>query len=437
MKIQTLLNKVPEGEVAGGTPPPATEANASSAVSNAGVTPSGQTYVEVNAPNPKSSNETTRVASTEQEVLAPKTNAINPRIPENIRKMEFSLDDSDESNAKNENIQQPAKETTEKPPVKPTTQTTEDDATSFEVEDATPKKPTVETIEGSKRQVPTNGPRDYTGFTPELAAALKRTGNDQFAIISKTLREQQEKLTKAETFQQQLAKEGMPERWYEHPQAFTLHPEFQQLSALHDQVRQELSYWQDQEDAIREKKPWKMLQGWSRDGKLVPGNEELSPEDKDALRFVQEKVRIGQAKMGEFAGGMQQIANNFGGRMAAIEEGYSKAVEKFFPWSKDEKDPRHKYVNQLYSKFPIELQNQYGTKIAAYLYAQLQKANETIRNQKSQLESKVFEQQETARIEPNIGTSPTGGAGSSNAPVKINGRVLKNVPAVFDLAGME
>jgi hypothetical protein len=115
-----------------------------------------------------------------------------------------------------------------------------------------------------------NSTRDYTGFSENEKKILKRLDIGRFKAIAPLLKTYKDAAGKAvqlatelESSKKLLKEGGIPESWHEHPEAYQLSREFQDLNTQYSYQEQADNHYQQQLLNIKQGKPWVALQ-WNK-----------------------------------------------------------------------------------------------------------------------------------------------------------------------------
>lgn len=147
------------------------------------------------------------------------------------------------------------------------------------------------------------GTRDYSGYTVEEQAVLKQMSKPAFEFTTKKLKELKE------------LKEQKPESYLQHPEAFTLSPEYREVSSKVQLADFEATHWKQQLLNIRNGKPWRGLQGIDDKGQPVysgpfKATDESEIEVNNALQFVIGETQNLRGKLGEMQTGFKSRIDN-------------------------------------------------------------------------------------------------------------------------------
>jgi len=222
-----------------------------------------------------------------------------------------------------------------------------------------------EKIENEEEQVtktnkPEKKPRDYSGLTEAEVPIFKRMAGEAFDVLKPILLEY--KQLKAEAAKpKEKAENGLPDSYFEHPEAFTLSPEYKQLSSLAEEARVIKDHWRRQE--INIKRTGK-FQGLTRDAKT--GSLELTePKDADENDElnVSNYADAAREQYTKHATKLDSLTSQFKDKHnkdIAIVKGWE---EQFFPGFEDEKHPTKELQKQIIEALPKSLRSNPVTKL--------------------------------------------------------------------------
>jgi hypothetical protein len=138
-----------------------------------------------------------------------------------------------------------------------------------ENEEEQPEEVPEETTEDDEK-IHGNSKRDYTGFSQNEVKILKKLDNSRFAALAPLIKTYKDAAGKAvqlatelESSKKLLKEGGIPESWHEHPEAYQLSREFQDLNTQYSYQEQADNHYQQQLLNIKQGKPWVALQ-WNK-----------------------------------------------------------------------------------------------------------------------------------------------------------------------------
>lgn len=161
---------------------------------------------------------------------------------------------------------------------------------------------------------------DYNGFTEDEVKLLKQMSNPAREYTAKVIREHRE------------LKNGQPQAFYQHPEGYTLLPEYRKIGEDIDFASRELTFWKQQLINIRQGKDWHMLTGFDAQGNpMVRGP--MKPTDEHEID-VNNAVQV-------MMGTLQQ----YNQRRDQLKQGYSEQIKKDDAVLQAERAARFAWVN--------------------------------------------------------------------------------------------
>lgn len=302
------------------------------------------------------------------------------------------------------------------------------------------------TTPDAKAAVPA-GARDYSKFTKEDAEVLKNVPNGAFAYFEKRLaelygREGELKALKdsgvGAPFKATNDPSVLPHNWYEHPQAFVLHPHYQELNSELNAIEFETNFWKEQLTNIESGKDIRVLRGYD--------NKTGQPVISDPIKPTAElKVQImgyvgqGQNQLAQITNQAKAFVGTFQQRHSTAMQYVQQILDEQFPWHKDDKSPMQEQVKDFYKAVPPEFMNHPSTKVSAILWATLVDGNLKYQEALKKIEKlegiKTIEEK-TEETASSVTPSEAGNKTKITSVAKpING-LPKHVPQVFDLEGV-
>jgi hypothetical protein len=365
--------------------------------------------------------ELTKAAQISQpNAIVPKTKAAieNPR--EVKPGEEFSLDGfGDMFNKSVLNLKE-IEEEIKKPAEEPEVET--------EVEAEIPKTESTETTEVPEKPKS----RDYSKYPEEIAKYLKKVNNWSFAGLSKYIGDLQEAKQSAETerdsFKSKIEENAKdyPSTFYEHENAYVVSPKFQEINQNLSRAQYEANHYREQLSLINAKKPWKIIEGYSKDGTPVfspayQPSEQAKLDITNAVLEANQLARTYQTEAGNFA-------NSFATSYKQSVSDLTNKQAQFFDWVKDPKKESELKVKVGGKEVPIKdlktnfkglLGPQFSssplTDVSANLFVALQIYGAKIAELESKLGNKQAAIKEARLSEPNT---------ASTSRTKLNNTIL-------------
>lgn len=128
-----------------------------------------------------------------------------------------------------------------------------------------------------------SGAFDYSAFSPEETVVLKQMSNQAREFAAKTLKELKE------------LRNQKPDVYYQHQDAYLLDPQYKELNTTIDYAAKEADHWKQQLLAIRQGKPWMLLEGFDDKGNPITKGPFKATDEADinvanALQVVSAQV---------------------------------------------------------------------------------------------------------------------------------------------------
>lgn len=197
-------------------------------------------------------------------------------------------------------------------------------APSTEKKEDKPKVDSKQQVE-KRVEVPTKDDVDYTSFSQQEVDHLKNMSKPARKFTADLIKQNRE-LAKN--------KDGV---YYQHPQAYTLLPEYQQANEDISAHMQEGQYWESQLKLVKLGKPFRSPQGWDKNGKLVLGGEITQYDADDVEEKMRRQIGVcynaGQQKQQQ----LQQFAGQFQQGIQRDSQLIEQERSKRFAWAADPK----------------------------------------------------------------------------------------------------
>lgn len=288
--------------------------------------------------------------------------------------------------------------------------------------------------------------RDYSAYPEEMQKDLKGMSNDAFKRFESVWKEREDfksktlEIDKYKKLAEDVEKQGYPSDWLNHPQAYTLHPMFQDAQNKQHYLSFEKDFYAGQLKRIKDGETFVMLQGY-KNGEPVY-SEEIKPSSQAEVAIIEHFNKASQA-LHQQEVTLSNIKSNFGNRIQQVNNYVNGIIAKEWPWfGKDDKRPELKDYNELISAVPLEHKNHPSTIIAGLLYASLQQALNRAKDAESKVEKKQIIEKEKEKVEENLNSSADEKLNKQNFAringMKGNNRVRYLEPAkTFDMEGMD
>jgi hypothetical protein len=270
-----------------------------------------------------------------------------------------------------------------------------------------------------------NSKRDYTGFSQNEIKVLKKLDNARFAAVTSMVKPYKEAAGKAielarelESSKKLLKEGGVPDNWHEHPEAYQLSREFQELNTQYTYQEQADNHYQQQLLNIKQGKPWTPLQ-WNKVTNQMEYGQPQEPTDQAEMFVQRQLIAATNAKQNldnRAAQIKQNHASSYERAAASIRSEVDDVVSKMHPDVK----PKEEDVKLIQKVLPA----QYSNHPLAYGYAQL---GAIILAQGRKLQGLMKDQEQVTRLNQDIrknGAAKPPGLKRPSSPAKGEGERL-------------
>lgn len=266
---------------------------------------------------------------------------------------------------------------------------------------------------------------DYTGYSPDETNKLKNMSREAREWAGKIAKENRE-LVKLKDY-----------TYLQHPNAYILNPEFQELHRTTEFANSEAAAWAEQLENIKSGKEWTSITGRNKDGSFIySAPKPATNRDEEQVRLWMNKcLQVAQANGDK----VRAYPERFKAQVSADINTINETRKQMFGWVADPKmleqtidDPEGRgavkisdYRKELISMFPIYLQSSPLMDTFADTYAAMKIQARMIINAEAGNKVEEIKEEEKGATEPRSKVKP------SKQEEGINGS-----PATFDLVGM-
>lgn len=327
-----------------------------------------------------------------------------PAATEPAQKLPDNTIDFDDFNAILEN-RAPVKPKIEAPKEEPKTKV-----------DFTPK-----TVDVNPATTPKPAERDYTGFTEQEVALLKKTSNETFAYIKPQLMELRKikELNKARDEELASLKAGkavLPDNYYEHSEGHLLDPTWKAAATNLNLAASVQRHWQEQMVNIRKGLDWSDL-ATDANGNIVtvPGKKANAESEAAVSTWLQQSV----VQYAQIQNQVLNIQNGFKSRYTNAVAAVEKATKDHFAAFDDPKNVAlNKTKTDLLSMVPKEFQKHPMTELALRGITAALAFQEELKQVKAGLTSKAAEVQKTQENIKKAGPNDSNMTGGTSGKVE-------------------
>lgn len=211
-------------------------------------------------------------------------------------------------------------------------------AAAFDV----PEIPPVTQPSATHATIP-QGARNYQDFPEEIVPVLRALNNTQFAKYAPVLKELHTRANAAKELETKIADLSKgPRYFYEHPEAYTLSPDYQKIAENLNYIQFEESHWASQLQSIKAGQPWLELIGYDGKTGQPQFKEHAAPADGKPDYAAEVKVQqllaqTGQARV-HFGNQMAQMRQNASAAAAQTKQEFADLEAQIFPKLRSETD---------------------------------------------------------------------------------------------------
>lgn len=227
----------------------------------------------------------------------------------------------------------------------------------------------------------------------ELKPIFKQMGKPAREWAKARLKENEELRAQA----QQQASGKLPNNWFDHEEAYQLHPEYTKSVGIARQAEGFINFWTEQYRKIKEGENWENVTLDQQTGKF---NTQLMKPGAEAEVYVQRQLAIETNAHQQFLRNAEQIKQNFVAERGNIVKALQDTEQRFFPQYVDPKsyEPAAKAVQGVLDRF-----NQRGNVLGSFLtklYAFSMEQDKVIKDLQKKIENKVSAKTEQTKAGP-------------------------------------
>lgn len=246
--------------------------------------------------------------------------------------------------------------------------------------------------------------RDYTGFSDQEQYYLKNMSKEAFEYVAPLIKRKKE------------FESGSNTQYFQHPEAYTLHPDYKRATSEMQYAQTEARAWNDQLMKIKAGEEWTPLTGVDpKTGAFVYGQaRKPTLQDEEMVRMSMNKC-FGVAQQADSA--LRQMPSQFQNVVKQDQQVIQAERAKRFDWVANPELLKHELEipnlgkksvesirNDFIGLFPPYLRNSSGVEVAADLWVMAQ--IQSIRLNSAEAGKAVAEtiKDEVKRVEPNSST---------------------------------
>ena len=256
--------------------------------------------------------------------------------------------------------------------------------------------------------------RNYEEFDESERPLLKQMSNaafEKYAKNRKELNEVKEQLEKL----QGTENPKVPENFHEHPDAYTLSPEYREAANNYGKAQTEYNHWKQQLINIRNGEPWRGIKGYDANGQMVVSDQTYKATQSSEID-IESALQEAKNFMNQFGQQASHIQDNYSQIYNNANNMLSEEQKKYFDWESDAEklknevdtpDGKKATIGDLKKGFfdamPGNFQKHPVTNLASNLYVTLQLYAAELGKLKKQLDISETNKKDSRRVEPRSG----------------------------------
>lgn len=251
--------------------------------------------------------------------------------------------------------------------------------------------------------LPVKTQRDYTGFSDSEVSAFKKMSDEGYDLASRVIKENRE-LKKLEG-----------STYLQHEHAYILDPEFQQKNLVVQRSSGEAEHWRQQLILAEQGKPVHDIKGWdTRTGQLVIGQE--YPPNAQLTESIRERLYACNNAIAQNKQQLDTFPQKYSERIKQDSQVIENEIKSRFAWEQDPKlmdhtlsiefddGPRDLSLKQIKddftSLFPLYLRQNLGVRVAANMMIALKIQDAELRQLKAGAQVTEIQREERRLVEP-------------------------------------
>tara|TARA_R110000822_G_scaffold149358_1_gene288441 strand:- start:13 stop:1164 length:1152 start_codon:yes stop_codon:yes gene_type:complete len=255
-------------------------------------------------------------------------------------------------------------------------------------------------------------PRNYEEFDEAERPLLKQMSNAAFEKYSKNRNEMVEAKQQLEELRSKSSDTKLPENFHEHPEAYTLSPEYREAAGNYTKAQTEYAHWKEQLINVRNGEPWQGIDGYDADGKLVAGKQPFKATQSSEID-IESALQEAKNFMNQFGQQATHIQDNYSKIYSQADDMLSSEQKKHFEWeenaeklqtSVDTPNGKPATIGDLKKGFfdamPGNFQKHPVTNLASNLYVTVQLYAAELGKLKKQLDVSATNRKDSRRVEP-------------------------------------
>jgi len=257
--------------------------------------------------------------------------------------------------------------------------------------------------------------RNYEEFDEAERPLLKQMSNAAFEKYSKNRKEMVEAKQQLEELRTKTPDSKLPENFHEHPEAYTLSPEYREAANNYGKAQTEYAHWKKQLINVRNGEPWQGIDGYNADGQMVAGKQAFKATQSSEID-IESALQEAKNFMNQFGQQASHIQDNYSKIYSQADDMLSSEQKKHFEWEENAEKlkttvetPGGKSATiadlkkGFFDAMPGNFQKHPVTNLASNLYVTLQLYASELGKLKKQLDISETNKKDSRRVEPRSG----------------------------------
>jgi len=257
--------------------------------------------------------------------------------------------------------------------------------------------------------------RNYDDFDESERSLLKQMSNAAFEKYSKNRKEMVEAKQQLEELRGKAPESKSPENLHEHPEAYTLSPEYREAANNYTKAQTEYGHWKQQLINVRNGEPWRGIDGYNETGQLVAGKQEYKATQSSEID-IESALQEAKNFMNQFSQQASHIQDNYSQIYNSAQSMLSDEQKKYFEWEENSEKLKTQVATPggkaatieeikkgFFDAMPGNFQKHPVTNLASNLYVTLQLYASELGKLKKQLDISETNKKDSRRVEPRSG----------------------------------
>ena len=259
------------------------------------------------------------------------------------------------------------------------------------------------------------GARNYDDFDEAERPLLKQMSNAAFEKYSKNRKEMVEAKQQLEELRGKSPESKSPENIHEHPEAYTLSPEYREAANNYSKAQTEYNHWKKQLINVRNGESWQGIDGYNAEGRMMAGKQAYKATQSSEID-IESALQEAKNFMNQFGQQASHIQDNYSQIYNSAQDMLSEEQKKYFQWEGDAEklknevdipDGKKATIGEIKKGFfdamPGNFQKHPVTNLASNLYVTLQLYASELGKLKKQLDISETNKKDSRRVEPRSG----------------------------------